>query len=405
MSSNLLVLTGAALAIAYLFSRRLRTSRRWQATLTPLASIIGSGFLVSAPLLRDQVGVFASVAMAGLVFVAYLIGGAVRFNIRYLEPAKASGTLSPGVERVEALSEYALVLAYWVSISYYVALLGIFLLNGLGVHDDFVAKLVSTGVLAAIALIGHLRGLELLEKVEGYAASVNLAIIFALLVGLAGHNAQELASGTWQIPSVVPEMSLDTLRVILGLLIMVQGFETSRFLGSKYSAEERIETMRLAQLISAVVYVSFFVLLLPLFAEAGSGHGLTWIIDASALVAGALPIMITVSAVGSQFSASVADDVGAGGLISELTHGRIPERSAFLLVGAVTMTLIWTADVFEIISWASRAFAFFYALQCLSAMGMAHQHRDLEFRRERVALYGLLSLVCFAVCLFGISAE
>jgi hypothetical protein len=36
---------------------------------------------------------------------------------------------------------------------------------------------------------------------------------------------------------------------------VVQGFETSRFLGEKYSPEVRVASMRNAQIISAVLYV------------------------------------------------------------------------------------------------------------------------------------------------------
>ena len=54
------------------FSKRLRSSSNWQATVTPLASIMGSGFLVSAPLLAGVVGNLAVICMAVLLLLAYL---------------------------------------------------------------------------------------------------------------------------------------------------------------------------------------------------------------------------------------------------------------------------------------------------------------------------------------------
>ena len=63
------------------FSRRLAVSSNWKAMVTPLASIMGSGFLVSAPLLAGIVGNLAVVCMAVLLVLAYLVGGAIRFNI------------------------------------------------------------------------------------------------------------------------------------------------------------------------------------------------------------------------------------------------------------------------------------------------------------------------------------
>jgi len=73
------------------FSRRLTASSNWKATVTPLASIMGSGFLVSAPLLAGIVGNLAVVCMALLLVLAYMVGGAIRFNIRHFEPIENIG--------------------------------------------------------------------------------------------------------------------------------------------------------------------------------------------------------------------------------------------------------------------------------------------------------------------------
>ena len=54
---NVVIVVVAVLLGGYLaFSKRLGGSSSWQATVTPLASIMGSGFLVSAPLLAGIVG-------------------------------------------------------------------------------------------------------------------------------------------------------------------------------------------------------------------------------------------------------------------------------------------------------------------------------------------------------------
>jgi hypothetical protein len=41
----------ALVLLGVTFSKRILNSRRWRATVTPLASIIGSGFLVAGPIL------------------------------------------------------------------------------------------------------------------------------------------------------------------------------------------------------------------------------------------------------------------------------------------------------------------------------------------------------------------
>ena len=57
-----IIITIAVVLGGYLaFSKRLAGSSNWKATVTPLASIMGSGFLVSAPLLAGVVGSLAVV--------------------------------------------------------------------------------------------------------------------------------------------------------------------------------------------------------------------------------------------------------------------------------------------------------------------------------------------------------
>jgi hypothetical protein len=72
--------------LVFFLNPKLEKNRLWTATVTPLASIIGSGYLVSAPLLYFAVKDYAFVAMTGIVIFAYLIGEAIRFNILHSEP-------------------------------------------------------------------------------------------------------------------------------------------------------------------------------------------------------------------------------------------------------------------------------------------------------------------------------
>jgi len=52
--NEIIILVFLAATAFLLFSKKLAKSSNWNATLTPLASIMGSGFLVSAPLLAKQ---------------------------------------------------------------------------------------------------------------------------------------------------------------------------------------------------------------------------------------------------------------------------------------------------------------------------------------------------------------
>ena len=91
MPNIIIIVVALALGGYLAFSRRLTVSSNWKATVTPLASIMGSGFLVSAPLLAGIVGNLAVVCMALLLVLAYMVGGAIRFNIRHFEPIENIG--------------------------------------------------------------------------------------------------------------------------------------------------------------------------------------------------------------------------------------------------------------------------------------------------------------------------
>ena len=77
-----------------------------RATVTPFASIIGSGFLMSEPLLARIAGQYAAVLLAGLCIVSYVISSAVRQNMFYVAPNIANGgdTSTSRVRAIELLS-------------------------------------------------------------------------------------------------------------------------------------------------------------------------------------------------------------------------------------------------------------------------------------------------------------
>lgn len=59
LTSNLIIIGFVSAAALVLFHPKVSGNANWRATVTPLASIIGSGFLVLAPLLVRQVGQLA----------------------------------------------------------------------------------------------------------------------------------------------------------------------------------------------------------------------------------------------------------------------------------------------------------------------------------------------------------
>ena len=397
---NLIIIVVALALGGYLaFSPRLTASSKWKATVTPLASIMGSGFLVSAPLLAGIVGNLAVVCMALLLVLAYMVGGAIRFNIRHFEPIENKG--HGPAQNIAFLSRIVLVGAYFISVTYYLELLAAFVLKAAGVQSQMAANVITTLLLLTIGVIGMWRGLKELETVEKYAVALNLGMIGALLVSLVIYNAHMVLGGTWALPSISSIIDFHDLRVLLGLLIVVQGFETSRYLGGEHPAEQRIATMRIAQLMSTVIYLLFIALATVLFHD-NLGADVTAIISMTKPVAVVLPILLAVAAIGSQFSAAVADNEGAGGLIEDITHSKVPIRYAYLLILLVTVVLAWSTNVNEIISYASRAFALYYTLQCAVAWVVAWQNRNLDRRSLRLVMFAFLAVMCFLVFALGI---
>ena len=229
MLNVVIIVTALVLASYLAFSKRLAGSASWKATVTPLASIMGSGFLVSAPLLAGIVGNWALACMALLLVLAYLVGDAIRFNIRHFEPIEDAG--HGLAQNIAFLSRIVLAGAYFISVTYYLQLLAAFVLNAFGMSNPTVAHVITTALLVIIGAVGIWRGLDVLEGIEKYAISLNLGMIGALLVALAIYNINLVREGSWALPDISSTIDFHDLRVLLGLLIVVQGFETSRYLG------------------------------------------------------------------------------------------------------------------------------------------------------------------------------
>lgn len=398
MIENTLLLAVATAVAMALFHPRVSNSLDWQATVTPLASIIGSGFLVAAPLLYDAVNGWSVLAMLGIVSLAYAIGEVVRYNIRYAEPLLDSDQPTTALVTIEVLAGLVLSVAYVISVAFYLRLLASFVLRAMEMDSEFLANVITTVILAFIALIGVARGLGGLERLEESAVNIKLSIIAALLVGLVWFDLAGLLDGSVDIVFQPLADWPYALRQLAGILLIVQGFETSRYMGSKYDATTRIRTMRYAQILSALIYLAFIGLVLPLLSDFHQPGDETAIITISALVAVVLPAMLMVAAVMSQFSAAVADTVGSGGLLAEFSRHHVTPSVGYLLVSIAAIVLVWSASIFEIITIASRAFAAYYLLQCgvalVAAQGKGHYWQQLG----AAALGGLLLwVVIFAI--------
>ncbi|PHR60335.1 MAG: hypothetical protein COA47_08025 [Robiginitomaculum sp.] len=393
-----LILLVVSLSFLVLLLPKVYKSIGWRATITPLASIIGSGFLVLGPILASSFGAWAVFAMAALCGVAYLFGHAIRFNITRLYQTNHR---SDAERFLEKLASWALAFAYIISVSYYLNLFGAFGVSLTAFDTPFAAKSLTSAVFVVILVVGWTKGFTALERMEQVSVSIKLAIIVGLLVGLILILARNVSTNTLVFtPSTLS--GWPALTLLFGLLVTVQGFETSRYLTDEYSANMRVRSMRWSQWLSTLIYLAYIAMVSLVFTPSEIITTETGIIDMMAKISPVLPILLVAAALSAQFSASVADTGGAGGLFAEVTDNRIPPKFAYALLTAIGLIFTWVADVFLIIRYASQAFALYYTLQaCIAAIGVFHQKKSWL----NTVLYLGLAILGMFILVFGTSFE
>jgi hypothetical protein len=389
------------LALGGMYSRPVRRSTLWTVTVTPLASIIGSGFLISAPILYARFGTLAVPALVVVNAFAIGLGLAIRHNIQHFDEARAALMAKHRELAVFGrLSSLTLGLAYVASVAFYVSLLSAFALASLGVHDHLWVRVLGAVILAGIGGYGYWRGLHGLEAVEKVAVNVKLAIISGLIAVLAFFALRGGRPGAFPEPT----LGLEGARVLGGMLIITQGFETTKYLGAHYAVRPRIRALLLAQVIALAVYVLFVGLVAPLVVGADAKDE-TAIIAIIAKLGAALGVGLSLGAILSQFSAAVADTVGAGGILAQESKGRVPERKAYVAITLFAILLIVGLNVFSVMSVASRAFATYYALQCAVATVTAARMPSSGWRAAKLVAFPALGVVAALIAVFAVPAE
>ncbi|MEG6508140.1 hypothetical protein V6C03_04070 [Methyloligella sp. 2.7D] len=399
-ATNICLVLVALLCTGIFFNPKLLKSQNWQATVTPLASIIGSGFLVAGPILGHAAGELAWVAMLGLCGAGYLFGAAIRHNILHVEPELADKPRA-SVQVLERASELALLLAYFVSVTYYLNLFAAFALRIDDLTNPVWIKIAATIVIGGIGLIGLRGGLDALERLELGAVGLKLSVIGGLFAALIAATVIALSAGDFGWHLTPHPRGFKEVEMLLGLVILVQGFETSRYLSGGYDPKTRVKTMRWAQWISTAIYGLFILLVTPYFTgRLPAEGGETAIIDMLAPLGAAVAPMIIIVALASQFSAAVADMNGAGGLMSESTGHRVKVELGNLITAIAAIAITWVADIYQIITYASKVFVAYYALQSLQAALSAWRRKDYWL----VALFGFAVALALVVIIFAIPA-
>ena len=367
------------------------------ATVTPLASIFGSGFLIIIPILERELGALAAVGMAAVCLVAWMVGIAIRHNVAVVEPLADAGRLDPTTSRIDRASDLVIVVAYVISVALYLRILALFVVGYVSTGSGASERLLAVILVVLITAVGLVRGLAGLELLERLALGSVLLLVLAIGATFAGNDASQLLGGGLRLPPVLSPGLVSVLLVLGGIVITVQGFETVRYL-QHIDRKARIAGCRLSQLISSIVYILIVALATPLMGlgtGSGADRGLLQLVQR---VAPLLALPLVLCAVLSQFSAATADTEAGVGNLRVIACGPVRGRRRYLLVGGAAAALAGTLGTSVIIVVASRAFAAYYALQCTVAL------RTSDRGWTRVG-YGVLALLMVAITLLARPAQ
>ncbi len=367
-----------------------------KATSTPLASIFGSGFLVIVPILAGAVGSYSVVAMGCVCALAYAVGSVIRFNIVHAEPALA-GSPAESTLSFERISDFALVLAYIISVCLYLHILSAFVLGGLHMDSGINEDLLTSSIIVAIMVIGMTKGLAMLDFMEQLALLITLLIIALLFLGFAHYDWTAWQSTGITLPRASDHSNWQILTIVAGTLIVVQGFETTRYLGKQFDADIRINASRWSQIISTTVYLLFVALALPIVHTLNGHYDDDSLIKLAGVASGLLIAPLIIAAALSQFSAAVADTGAAIGNMVEVTHEHIKARWGYILIGSGALALTWSADTLEIVALASRSFAFYYMFQCFVAISVC------KSTMQKIGIGSIAAVLAF-ITIFAVPA-
>ncbi len=363
------------------------------ATVTPLASIFGSGFLIIVPVLERTLGSLSVLGAAAVCALAWFAGTATRHCVREVEPLLDAGTLDPGTRRLDRAADAVIVVAYVISVALYLRILAQYLFRFVGEGSPVGERVLACLIVAVIVGIGIRRGFHGLDVLERVALVAVLVIVIVLIVVLLVGNVQAWRAGDLSLPPGPPIGVGQALLILGGVVITVQGFETVRYLGDQYDARTRVWASRIAQLAATLVYLALAAVATPVMGLGSDAGADTTLLEIIRRVAPLLALPLVTVAVLSQFSAATADTVAADGNLRGLSDWMQGARP-YLVSGVAAIALAATVATFTIVAVASRAFAAYYAIEAIIAL-----RTTTGFARKFG--YGTLAVIMAAITLLA----
>ena len=124
-----------------------------RASVTPLASIFGSGFLIIVPILERSLGRLAAFGMAAVCGLAWLVGMAIRHNVVATEGVDTHAT----TRRLERASDLVIVVAYVISVALYLRILAQFVVGYVSSGSGAAERILAVAIVGLITLVGVVR--------------------------------------------------------------------------------------------------------------------------------------------------------------------------------------------------------------------------------------------------------
>ncbi len=382
----------AVLVIAFVLYRpRVQRSKQYQATVVPLANIMDVGFIIMSPAIVLLAGFSAPLVMLGVCLVAIATGFAISYNIRHFEPLEGS---DDPATKVESAAQWALLGASIVNIAYYTLLLMALFLLPFDAFTEGRQSALGVVYLGAIAVVGYFGGMKWLNEKGDQTTAFNLAAVIGVLIAFGIYNVQEWLGGRWELGES-PEPGIEEFRKIIGLFAIVQGFEAARYIGVRFSAEQRITSMRIAQVISTVVFVALIASILVLFLPPLVPPSGTAIFEVSEAIGDSMPWLLLLAAIGSQTAAII----GATSSRSDmLVNAKVPRKLSFLVILVPAILVVLLVDVSVAVNLASRVFAAYFLVEAFLAGLLARRKQNWG----AVAGFVGIGLMMATVMIFGL---
>ncbi|MGI9585962.1 MAG: hypothetical protein ACR2N7_10275, partial [Acidimicrobiia bacterium] len=322
---------------------------------------------------------------------------AMAYNIRHYEPLEAT---RDRINLVGHASRWALTFASVINIAYYTLVLVTLGLWPLDLYSERNLAIVGTVLLGVLVVVGLAGGMDRLNNLANKTTAFNIAAVVAIVVAFGVFNIQEWLGGREVFPATDTVIDSEAFRQIIGLFAIVQGFEAARYIGGRFAGELRVSTMRLAQVISSVVFVALLAFVLILFVQVETDFSGASIFIVADEVGDAMPWLILLAALGSQTSAIIGATMSRSDMLvsHKVINKDISRRATFLILLVPAIGLFLLADVPMAVTLASRVFATYFVLQAVIAWILARRKGNWG----AVAGFTGIAAMMGAIAIFGL---